>query len=326
MKIFIYTEGGHYLGLGNVYRMKSLAQGILNVSDCEITFITTSEDYVCDIIKESKTYNCIKLDNLQEVEIALINQDADILIIDVLNISSEFVSNIKINSDAKIVLFGNNNDSNNFADLVVNAIISTVNFKNENIVDQYETRYLKGPKYLTLKDDFVSNAYNYSGQLKNILLLFGGTDQANLSTKVLKELIDDPKANNIKFNLIIGAGFKFMDELKIYLQDERVKVFENVSNVNEIMLQNDFLITSAGTAFFEGLYLGLPAIALFQNKSQADVFGNFFNTYTYENINSTLELIFDIYDSYSEYKRKLNQLEIGLGKNDIINNIINLKK
>jgi spore coat polysaccharide biosynthesis predicted glycosyltransferase SpsG len=322
-RIIIYTEGNFYLGLGNVYRMLELAKSILEkVDNSQITFLTSSEDYVLQLIKNND-FNVYQT-RTELLDDFLIKQDFNVLIVDKLNISASLVQKIKTNKEIppKIVIFGNLSAANHFADLVVNAIIGT-NFKNKDYVDSFGTMYLTGPKYLTLRNEFVQGSHIFKGNCENILLLFGGTDQANYSCIVLRELLKSSFQYNI--TLVLGKGYQFYNELENILSEAKfVRVLKDISNVYEVMMANDFLVTSPGTALFEGLYIGLPCLALYQNDSQKEIFSDFFTTKSYEELGSVSCYIADVYSNFSNYKKELDELEIGNGKHDIINQIIEL--
>lgn len=326
MNIGIYVEGGHYLGLGNVYRMLSLAKSLAKEHLINIFFITTSDHTVTDLINGQGFTNVIRKADLAGVNSCLESLDLAILIIDVLDIDVNFVKNIKELYPLKIVLFGNNNEANDFSDLVVNAIISTKQFRNENYVDTFHTHYLKGPKYLTLRDEFRFQSYQYTNTLKHVLLLFGGSDQANLSYKILSDLLIDERLDDVHFNVVLGAAYSNQDSLDQFISNGNVTILKNITNVSEVMLANDFLLTSAGTAYFEGLYLGLPSVAFFQNSAQREVFGNFFNTFEYKEVLSVVDLMLDVFVNYDSFSKSVGELGVGMGKKEIIETILNLKK
>ena len=322
MNIIIYTEGGFYLGLGNIYRMMELARSLKQKDKTlQIEFITSSEDYVVNLIK-NKGWN-VKKQPVGEIPQTISELNFKVLIIDKLNIEESFIQKIKNlkKESFKVVLFGNTSSANHISDLVINSIVGT-DYSNKIYTDKYGTTYLEGPKYMALRSEFLHHSYIYKKACKNILLLFGGTDQANYSCKVLKKLLQYP----VKFNitLVIGKGYKFSDKLKLLLKDKpnNVNILENISNVNEVMLKNDFLITSAGTALFEGLYQGLPCVAFYQNESQKEVFGSFSMATDYSEIKNIGDYILDIYNNYESYLEKVKKLEVGEGKNEILDCIL----
>lgn len=325
-KIILYSEGGFHLGLGNIYRSLSLAVSIRSKEeDAEILFVTTSEAYVRQIIKE-KGFPVTHLEDQEQAFSWIIDSRPALLIIDYLGISRDKVGQVR-EKGIKVALIGNDSDANRDANLVVNAIVGT-NFVNTIRVDEYGTKYLEGPKYLVLRDEFMQkrNRYVYKGHLQTIGLLFGGTDQSNLSCRALRDLIRaDIEANVL---LILGAGYKYEKELNAVIAENKrlqIRLLHNISNVSDTLLTVDFLITSPGTALFEAFCLGIPAIAFFQNESQQQVFGNFFMTMRYDSVPDLSDKIHTVYyHEMDKFREELEILQVGMGKNEIIENILNL--
>lgn len=323
-KILIYCEGGFKLGLGNIYRSLSLAGKMISHKDTSVSFVTSSDDYIREIIWQ-KGFGSVYCNNQSEVFDRIVREKPDVLVIDFLGIPYSLVKKVK-DAGVKVVIIGNDSDANREADLVVNAIIGT-NFENSVRVDKYGTKYLEGPKYLVLRDEFTSrrNQYSYKGELNTITLLFGGTDQANLSCRILRTLVSSGKTYLV--TLILGAGYKYMDDLECILSENKnlkVRILNNISNVAETLLDSDFMLTSAGTALFEAFCLGIPSIAFFQNESQQNVFGNFFMTRRYLDSLDIIGLMNEVYGNIDFYREKLADLEVGTGEYEIIDNILNL--
>lgn len=324
-KIIVYTEGSLTLGLGNVYRSIALSDALSLCKDIDFEFVTSSQEYVRSIIS-SKYIVTFKVDRLSVLEY-IVQKKPKIVIIDYLNIESSFVQLLKENNICTVII-GNDSDANCYANLVVNAIIGT-NFENSNTVDHFGTRYLKGPRYLVLRKEFEDkrDSYHYNGNLRNLTLMFGGTDQANFSLKILKKIIEESHfEGNIK--IILGAGYPFKTELSNYIINKgvnnRVTILQNITNVSTELLTSDFLITSPGTSLFEAFALGIPSLAFFQNDSQEKIFNSFYNAMKYNSSLDLMELVFSIYKNLDSFRHNLNKLSVGTGRHEIIDNIINL--
>lgn len=323
--IIIYAEGSFQLGLGNIFRSISLANAITKeCSNTYISFVTSSEEYIRDII--SKKYSVYFSDSQKNAFQYIEQVTPDLVIIDYLGIRSELVFKLR-KKNIKIALVGNNSFANQSADLVVNAIIET-NFQNSDTIDPYGTRYLQGPKYLVLRDEFEEKRgqYVYKGKLETLALLFGGTDQADLSFSILKKLINEQAPFNIK--LILGIGYQNTEIIYAYVKknglEQQVKILQNINNVCEELLSSDFLITSPGTSLFEAFCLGVPALAFFQNKSQEKVFNTFYRTQKFNPNVNLAEYILSLYKNIDDFRKQLDRLNIGIGKHEIVNNLINL--
>lgn len=318
MTVF-YTEGGHKLGLGNIFRSLSLAKALRGRGCGDICFVTSSEPYACRFISDAGFEAVITQDPLS----AVLDLKPDRLIIDFLGISRDFVSKASRGGLTRIIIIGNDNDANHEADLVVNAIIGT-GFVNRSFKDSYGTLNLWGPRYLVLREEFeaLRDTYRPKDHIENVVLLFGGSDQADFSSKVLNSF----SGTDYAVTLILGAGYRDEENLEKVLSDfkGKVEVFRNVGNVSDFYKKADFLFTSPGTALFEGLCIGIPAISYFQNQSQIDVFGPFMTTCRYSPDADPVSTMLDVFTNYTDFRSKLESFAVGMGRNEIIDNILAL--
>ena len=286
IRINIFTEGGLKLGLGHIYRTLSLANQLKK--HAKIKFLTTSGDIEINKIRENN-FEVSQGKDIDEIKNQLNLYKPGIVIIDKLEVEESFCRDIKQSFNPKIVIFGNTSSANKYADIVVNAIVDTC-YKNKSYVDEDTgTLYLEGPKYLVLRDEFYNNrnSYKFKNNLKMILLIFGGSDQANLTSRVLNELLFTNR--DFKINLILGAKFRFHSELNQVLSEhnnkkEKVSIYMDVNNVSKLMLNSDLVIASPGTTMYEACYLGVPAIALCQNQYQIDMHRSFKLAYDFDRI------------------------------------------
>ena len=329
IRINIFTEGGLKLGLGHIYRTLSLANQLKKYAN--IKFLTTSGDIEISKIREND-FEFFRGENIAEIENQLNSNKPQIVIIDKLDVEESFCRDIKQSFNPKIVIFGNTSSANKYADVVINAIIGT-DYKNESFFDKNaETLYLKGPKYLVLRDEFYEhkNLYKFKNDLKRILLIFGGSDQANLTSKVLNKLLS--MDYDFKIDVVLGAKFGFYSELNQVIdkhgrKKEKVNIYKDVNTISELMLNSDLIITSPGTTMFESFCIGTPTIAFYQNPYQKNVmFKNFSMAFDFNEIGNFEEFTFDFYNNYYENKKKIDAIEVGMGKDEIIKSIMGGKE
>lgn len=324
LNISIFTDGNVKMGLGNVYRTISLANQLKKYA--KIKFLTTSDDEIISKIKKNN-FGVFQGKNINAIEGQAKMDKPEILIIDKLDVNESFCENIKKSFNPKIVIFGNTTSANKFADVVINAIIGT-NYKNRSYVDKYNrTLYLEGPKYLVLRDEFYDykNSYKFVNNLEKILLIFGGSDQANLSSKILKKLLCIDR--KFKIDIILGLKFKYGPGLNNILNQNNkdhkaINIYKDANNVSELMRGSDLVITSPGTTMFESFCIGIPTIALYQNKLQKDIFKNFIMTYDLDEIKNFKNFLIETYNDYNKNKIKIDELKVGDGKDEIIRSII----
>ncbi len=326
MKIVIITDGNNTLGMGHVYQSMTLADSILKRTNknTEIIFLTKSNSDIIELLKKTK---CPVSGYLNDELIfnALTTIQPDHIIFDKLDVSPELAKKIKECLKAKLTIFTNLTEANNFADITVLADIGSdfQNIYKKNEVTGQINFF--GPKYWILRPEF----YEYKKKtvslkaIKNIMLIFGGADPCNISSGVLNELLKQKISLNI--TLVLGAAFEHHKELQVILQNNysslsTVKVTEKITNVAEVMSRSDLVFASPGLSFFEALAVGTPAICFHQNELQKNVYGGFIATYDVTEIYKTGSLI-ETKSFVYPTDPFISSMQIGEGKEEILNEI-----
>lgn len=126
-------------------------------------------------------------------------------------------------------------------------------------------KLLLGPKYALLRPEFrkaSKNAPVRDGQVKRVMVFFGGADHTNETSKALEaiELLDRP---DITFDVVVGAPNPHKDEVKSICEKmPNVKYHCQVDNMAEIMVKADLFLGAGGSTTWERCSVGLPAITI----------------------------------------------------------------
>jgi spore coat polysaccharide biosynthesis predicted glycosyltransferase SpsG len=201
-------------------------------------------------------------------------------------------------------------------------------FKNTKFFDEKTgTLYYYGPRYWILRKEFCQGhgkSQKAAYGIARILIMFGGSDPLNITSAVLDELLG--LKEHYFFDIILGAGFTFFDELNQILErhaDRRrhVNSYKNIENVAELMRNADLVITSPGLSLFESLCVGTPVIAFHQNKIQkertAQVYRGFIPTLSINDVNKLPDMILrkKFLNPNDDFIRNL---QIGQGKKELV--------
>lgn len=122
-----------------------------------------------------------------------------------------------------------------------------------------------GPKFALLRDEFYkvkANLRKRNGNIKNILVFFGGSDLTNETEKAIKaiELLNKP---DITVNVVVGNGNKNKEKLKkLCEQNPQLKFYCQVDNMAELMNEADLAIGAGGTTIWERYFMELPSIVI----------------------------------------------------------------
>ena len=135
------------------------------------------------------------------------------------------------------------------------------------------TRQLLGPQYTLLRPEFTelsSSIKPRSGQIKTILIFFGGVDADNLTARTLDAL--QTLDSNIRTEVILGSTNPNKDEIINFCDSlDNVNCHTAVTNMAEFMSRADLAIGAGGTTTWERCYLGLPAIVFTLAQNQQAV-------------------------------------------------------
>lgn len=325
MKFAIITDGNNELGMGHVYQSITLAKMIMSeVKDADVIFLTKSSRAVTELIGkngfEAKAFptDDVIFDWLNETR-------PDRIIFDKLDVAPELAQRIKLELQIKLIIFTNLTSANDYADVTIMAGMGS-NFQNIHRFNKLKDRVeFWGPKYWLIREEFFKFPQKKTpNNIRNIILLFGGADKANLSTNVLKELV----SINIPLNILVvlGSAFEHRNEIDVVLSNSKnesttIQVLSNINNVEEFMFSSDLAFVSPGLSFFESLIVGTPVVCFHQNEFQQQAWKGFIDTYDVEDISRIPELllgrefIFPM-DSF------ITNMEVGTGALDIVMEIV----
>lgn len=324
MKIAIITEGGLEMGMGHIVRSITLAKELRY--RVEICFFTNSDEIVVNEIKNAG-FHTLNQPNSNDILSYLKELNTDIVIIDKLNVEENFAKEIKNTLNAKLIIFGNLSDANNYADIVVNAVIGT-KLQNRKFIDNdSNTLYFCGPRYYVLRKEFYEfkkKGKRPIGKIEKILLILGGSDPSNLTSKLLTELLSF--SDNFKIDVVLGSHFVYFNELNQILNNcqgsnEKVKIYRNIKNVAELMYKADLVITSPGVSLFEALCVGTSVVTVYQNEVQKSWFGGAIPILEKNEINKLKDIISN--GAFLKPDTKyIKDLTVGQGKAELLESII----
>ena len=163
----------------------------------------------------------------------------------------------------------------NFDDLGVGIDYADIVFDSLYEHDLSESNVYTGYKYYILKDEFYFQPTKVITQdVKNVLIIFEGTDSNHLSELFLNSILSTSYEN--KINIVLGEGYENIEELvSKYESNPLIQIYQNVSDVSEFMFKADIIITSASKTMYDACSLAVPTICVCQNDlEKTHVFAN----------------------------------------------------
>ncbi len=170
----------------------------------------------------------------------------------------------------------------------------------QNYYRDMQTRYsckvpskcklLLGPRYALLRDEFRilrEQVKIRTGEVKKILVFFGGVDSNNYTMKAI-EALSNMNAD-FHVDVVIGAQHSYKKQIQSFCKRNGFVCHVQTSNMAKLMLGADFSIGAGGAASWERCCLGLPSllfsladnqVAIAKELSNIDACTYFRNSYS----------------------------------------------
>ncbi len=145
----------------------------------------------------------------------------------------------------------------------------------QNLYEDMESRYdnlvpetcqtFLGPRYALLRPEFRKARKQLrlrDGNVRRILVFFGGSDLTNETTKALKA-IQRLNRSDIAVDVIVGSTNPHREEVRQFCETmENIVYHCNVDNMAELMARADLAIGAGGATSWERCCVELPAIII----------------------------------------------------------------
>jgi len=141
-----------------------------------------------------------------------------------------------------------------------------------------KTKYLLGPDFFPLRDEFKKIKTKISKKVETIIVTMGGSDPQKITLKVLRSLNEIRAKSEIC--VVIGNLSEISNkEIKDATLDieGNVKIKRNVSNMSQLISEADVAITNSGLTKYEISSIGVPIILISNTEQQAKYSEMFFS-------------------------------------------------
>lgn len=293
-KVAIYVNGNNKRGMGHVYRALELADEFLVKPD--IFYDINQTDVK---IFGKTTHNLIPVNGIGELLPILEKEQYSIMINDILTTSIDYMIAIRqALPNAKIVNFEDDGEGIYKADLVINALYQDTDLSYVKTGEKY---------YISSKLFMFYEPIKIKEQVEKVFISFGGADPQNYSDRLLNMIVKE-EYKKYEFYVVLGRAKLNIEELMEYNKCENIHVLYDISNMPEIMTQCDIGITSRGRTGYELALLGIPSIAMAQNKrEEKHGFVNNENGFSYIGLNPSDHVIEGMLRAYIEMSKEERQ-------------------
>ena len=247
------------IGMGHAYRALTLAHEFLGH---DVHFVCErNEGLAIEHVRESNyPLTVCPVGGLQE---AVLAANPDMVVNDILDTDANYVATLKKNQ-AAVVNFEDMGLGAEIADLVVNALYPH-QMPKENI--------LVGPTYFCLRDEFLHlpSRSDRSGDVRRVLLTFGGTDEGNLTCAVLETAGSWLLERGIAIDVVTGPGYgheRSLTKIAEAFDSSLLSIVGPTARISDYMNAADLAVTSGGRTVLELAALQVPTIVICQNPRE----------------------------------------------------------
>lgn len=319
-KVLLRADGNTQIGLGHIYRCIAIAEMLQEDLSCE--FLLGHNSQIKNIIPSQFPVKYIPASITLENESEWINENFDtkslLIILDGYHFNADYQKNLK-KLDAKLVYIDDLAKEHMVADAVINHAPSAnaTDYKKENY-----TKLFLGIQYAILRQGFLKKAKEAQANFKtisNVLITLGGSDEHNITLKILEPLLE---INQIqKIDIIIGAAYPFKEQLeeKVKSSNKHIQLFSNLSELEMINLMSacDAAFAPCSTTCMELFAVNKPVFAGFSASNQIALYNYF----------KSSGLIFDLKNLQDITVKEIKELVEEKSKQlPEINKMLNLQK
>lgn len=287
-KVAIYVNGNNKRGIGHIYRALEMADEFYTKPDIYYDVNQTDPK-----VFGGTTHNLIGVDGIADLFDRCKGKRYTLFINDILTTSIDYMIGLRsVVPEAKIVNFEDDGEGILKADLVFNALYHDDELPQVKAGERY---------YISAKTFLFYKPIEVKPEVERVFISFGGADPQNYSDRLLAIIASDPERySRYHFTVVLGRAKLNVPELLAYNEKlDNVDVLFDVANMPEIMSCCDIAVTSRGRTGYELAILGIPSIAMAQNRrEEKHGFVCNENGFTYLGLNPPDEIIKSNLDMY----------------------------
>jgi len=323
-RIAFAVVGRNQVGMGHAYRTVMLAHELIHH---DVSFVCEERDDLAIAYIVQHNYPVVACAKGKMLA-TLLRRKPDLVINDILDTDANYVIALK-KAGIRVVNFEDMGLGAEVADLVINAL-----YPHQIPSDHI----LVGPNYFCLRDEFLhAPAPPPVNKVKRVLITFGGVDEGNLTARVLQAAGADLLAVGISIDVVIGFGYRWLEELKKLISSfdsGRINLVVSTRRISKYMSRADLAVTSGGRTVLELAAIGVPTLVICQNRREtyhkfASAENGIINLGLYKEIDNTeikqaLYRLIDDPTLRSTIRKRMQQHDLQKGKSRVIKTITSL--
>ncbi len=267
MKVLFRIESGSSIGLGHLQRSLCLATALRKI-DVESIFLGPDDQrsiqrverfgFVCETLENVTHWTSEEINLVVEIGTKDLCQ---VVVVDSPQVRLEYLAQLK-EAGFFVVCRDDIASKHSFpCQMVVNGNADAFELPYRTVSN--DTMFLLGPEFMVLGEEYLVTPLRQTRkEVRNILILLGGTDQYELMPKILKLL----KGISESFHVTAIVGPFFHNHSSIQLESESigelVSLVVQPDSLLEFMCKADLAISASGQTLYELARVGCPTIAI----------------------------------------------------------------
>ncbi len=291
MKVVFRVDSSTKIGAGHVMRCLTLAdelkrqkhQVIFTCREFDGSLIShIQKNYLVCILPSNKKKHLYSnhsdcLVELQRVDaeqtIKKMPKNTDMLIVDSYSLGKEWHKQLRPFTNT-IVVIDDLADKSFDCDILLNQNLGSDKEMYQNKVPK-KCKLILGSEYALIRPEFLKYRSKSlfkrksTREVKNILVSMGGSDNENITYKILQKL-----DGNFNIVVVLGAISVHKEMIEKYAVGKTIKVVFDVDNMAQLMFDADLSIGAGGATSWERCCLGLPTLMYITADNQKNVAKN----------------------------------------------------
>ena len=280
----IRVDASEKIGVGHVMRCLSMAD-FFKSKNINTIFLSRSDQIERQIINRGFKIKILPelstiVDELSFIKFLMIEKKIKVILLDINNYDTFrdfdtyqlYLKNLR-KLPLFLVSFEDFSDYPYTSDIVIIPYLGAENIK---LHHKSDCKYLLGPKYFPLREEFGKVKPVTVKKVEMILVTMGGSDSEGITLKVLKALGDTEL--DVSLKVVIGALAQIGDAaVRNVLNSYKglCSIIRDANNMAELMSGSDIAIINSGLIKYETSAVGLPSIVISNNTYHSKLMNDF---------------------------------------------------
>lgn len=317
LTVSFHANESYMLGSGHIMRCVTLAEEMREKMNAKVSFVTNSGHPLL-LGKNFTAYKISPKMSHKEIREIFTKIQPEVIIYDIPGLTQNYVAETALPQSLIVVFdYYNHNETLSRADMVFNFHHS------EGIKKNIESKFFEGIEYAILRNEF----HKYSASEKpnkdyyDVLITTGSSDPHGITKKILSFLLAYNQSQ-LMIHVVIGKHNR--DRKDIYEQSKgsasRIKIYEKVANMAELMSRMDIAFVSGGVTLFETISMRIPTIvvcaheyafelASFLSEKKCAVNLGYYNDFNKKKLFDTIDELISS-DKISKMRENLSSIRI----------------